>query len=117
MMRKLLDKQLAMFDKGRPLHRMRPLVSALDTFLYEAPVNTKGPPHIRDAVDLKRWMVLVVISLGLCTLMAVWNTGVQKFIYESGNYQLMNSYMAGSHSFSQAAQASARLPGAAPRST
>ena len=99
MVRKLLDKQLAMFEKGRPLHKMRPLVSAIDTFLFEAPVNTKGPPHIRDATDLKRWMVLVVIALGLCTLMAIWNTGVLKFVYESGNYQLMNSYMAASGSF------------------
>jgi Na+-transporting NADH:ubiquinone oxidoreductase subunit B len=98
MVRKLLDRQLAMFEKGRPLHRMRPLVAAVDTFLFEAPHSTKGPPHIRDAVDLKRWMVLVVISLGLCTLMAIWNTGVQKFVYESGNYQLMNSYLSGSGS-------------------
>ncbi len=99
MVRKLLDKQLAMFEKGRPLHKMRPLVSAVDTFLFEAPVNTKGPPHIRDAVDLKRWMVLVVIALSLCTVMAIWNTGVQKFVYESANFQLMNSYMAASGSF------------------
>ncbi len=99
MLRKILDLQLSMFDKGKRLHRLRPLVSAADTFFYEAPMTTRRYPHVRDAVDLKRWMVLVVISLIPCILMAIWNTGLQQLVYDSGNFELMNQYLQASTSW------------------
>ena len=98
MLRRILDYQLSLTKPGKPLHRARPLVEALDTFLYEAPINTKQGPHIRDAVDMKRWMMLVVVSLIPCLLMAIWNTGLQNFVYTSGNYKLMNEYLSGASS-------------------
>jgi Na+-transporting NADH:ubiquinone oxidoreductase subunit B len=98
MLRRILDYQLSLTEKGKPLHRIRPLIEALDTFVYEAPLNTKQAPHIRDAVDIKRWMILVVVSLIPCILMAIWNTGLQSFVYSSGNYQLMNEYLSGATS-------------------
>jgi len=94
MLRKFLDYQLSLTDKGKPLHWLRPLVFAGDTFLYEAPVNTTKGPHIRDAIDMKRWMFLVVVALIPCILMAIWNTGLQKVVYSSGDYKLMNEYLA-----------------------
>lgn len=99
MLRRLLDFQLSFFDKGKPLHRMRPLVSAVDAFCYEVPLNAKRAPFIRDAVDIKRWMVLVVIALLPAILMAIWNTGLQKMVYTSGNDELMNAYLTASASF------------------
>lgn len=93
MLRRLLDYQLSLTEKGRFLHRLRPLVEATDTFLYEAPLNTRRAPHIRDAVDIKRWMVIVVFALIPCILMAIWNTGLQSFVYTSGDYRLMNEYL------------------------
>ncbi|MDB6081458.1 MAG: nqrB [Chlamydiia bacterium] len=100
MLRRFLDFQLSLTEPGKPLHRMRPLVAALDTFLYEAPNKTKGAPHIRDAVDLKRWMIIVFFALLPCILMAIWNAGIQKFVYASGNYKLMNEFIASCHSLS-----------------
>lgn len=100
MLRKFLDYQLSFFEKGKPLHKLRPLVSAVDAFCYEAPLNTKKAPFIRDAIDLKRWMVLVVIALLPCIIMAIWNTGLQKAVYSSGNYKLMNEYLEASTSLS-----------------
>ena len=94
MLRKILDFQLSLTEKGKPLHRLRPLVSATDAFLYETSCRTKLGPHIRDAVDVKRWMLIVVIALIPCILMAIWNTGLQAFVYSSGNYQLMDEYIA-----------------------
>lgn len=100
MLRRILDYQLEMTEKGRRLHRIRPLVEATDTFLYEAPINTSRAPHIRDAVDIKRWMLIVVFALLPCFLMAIWNTGLQSFVYASGDYKLMNEYLIGSTSLS-----------------
>lgn len=99
MLRKFLDFQLSLVAPGKPLHKLHPLVSAGDTFLYEAPLNTTKGPHIRDAIDIKRWMLLVVVALIPCILMAIWNTGLQKYIYSSGNYQLMNEYLSSATSF------------------
>jgi len=99
MLRRFLDSQLSFLEKRKALQRLRPLVSAVDAFCYEPLLNTKKSPFIRDAVDIKRWMVLVVISLLPVILMAIWNTGLQKFVYGSGDYTLMNEYLASSHSF------------------
>jgi Na+-transporting NADH:ubiquinone oxidoreductase subunit B len=100
MLRRLLDFQLSFFEKGKPLYRWRPLATAVDAFCYEVPLNTKRAPFIRDAVDLKRWMVLVVIALIPTILMAIWNTGLQKMVYGSGDFHLMNAYLKASDSFS-----------------
>ncbi len=99
MLRKLLDYQLSLTEKGKPLHAVRPLITALDTFMYEAPLVTTKGPHIRDAVDLKRWMSLVIVALLPCIFMAIWNTGVQSMIYGSGDYRLMDEYLGASASF------------------
>jgi len=100
MLRKFLDYQLSLSEKGKPLHKLRPLFSAMDTFLYEPSINTSKGPHIRDSVDVKRWMMIVVFALIPCILMAIWNTGMQKFVYTSGDSQLMSEYLSGSLSFS-----------------
>lgn len=94
MLRKLLDYQLSMVEKGKPLHRLRPLITAGDTFFYEAPdVTTKGP-HIRDAIDIKRWMMMVVFALIPCILFGIWNAGIQKMVYSSGDFKLMDEFLA-----------------------
>ncbi len=100
MLRRLLDFQLSFFEKGKPLYKMRPLVSAIDTFCYEPPLNAKRRPFVRDAVDLKRWMFLVVIALLPTILMAIWNSGVQQFVYGSASASLLEDYLQASTSFS-----------------
>lgn len=100
MLRKILDYQLSLTEKGKRLSKLRPLVEATDTFLYEAPNVTKRGPHIRDAIDIKRWMIIVVFALIPCILVTIWNTGLQSFVYSSGDYRLMNEYLAGATSLS-----------------
>lgn len=100
MLRRFLDYQLSLTEKGKPLEKLRPLISAGDTFLFEAPINTSRAPHIRDAIDVKRWMLIVVFALLPCILMAIWNTGMQSFVYSSGNYHLLTEYLQASGSLS-----------------
>ncbi len=99
MLRRLLDYTNSLAEPGKPLHFLEPLINANDTFLYEAPINTKKAPHIRDAIDVKRWMILVAVALIPCILMAIWNTGLQKYVYSSGDFQLMNEYLSAGQSF------------------
>jgi Na+-transporting NADH:ubiquinone oxidoreductase subunit B len=54
-----------------------PLYEAADTFLYTPGEVTRGPSHVRDALDLKRMMSIVVVALLPCVVMACYNTGYQ----------------------------------------
>lgn len=77
---------------------LKPLINAVDSFLFETDAVTKTGPHIRDAIDLKRWMILVVAALLPCVFVAIWNSGVQSFVYSSGSLELMNAYITASSS-------------------
>lgn len=76
-LRNTLDKAHPLFDKGGKFERMYPLYEALDTFLYTPGQVTKGLTHVRDSLDLKRMMIMVVVALVPCIFMACWNTGYQ----------------------------------------
>ena len=74
-LRALLDKQEKLFS-GK-LERLYPLHEAGDTFFFTPGDVTKNPSHVRDALDLKRTMITVVIALAGCMFMACYNTGYQ----------------------------------------
>jgi len=76
-LRDLLDKLQPQFEKGGPLEKLYPLYEAADSFLYTPGEITKGATHLRDAIDLKRVMITVVLALLPCFFMAMWNTGYQ----------------------------------------
>ena len=77
MLRKLLDQLHPSFDKGGKLEKFYPLYEALDTFLYTPSDTTLTASHVRDGMNLKRMMSLVVLALGPCIVMALYNTGYQ----------------------------------------
>ena len=76
-LRKLLDKTGTLFAPGAKLERMMPLYEAIDTLLYSPGYATKGRVHVRDGMDLKRMMTIVVIALMPAWLMAMYNSGLQ----------------------------------------
>ena len=76
-LRALLDTQARHFEKGGRLERLYPLWEAQDTFLYTPGEVTRVAPHVRDALDMKRLMITVVIALAGCIYMALYNTGYQ----------------------------------------
>ena len=76
-LRQFLDKIEPAFEKGGKLERFYPLYEATDTFLYSTDEVTTVEPHVRDSVDVKRIMTLVVYALLPCVFMAMWNTGYQ----------------------------------------
>jgi len=66
-----------LFRKGGKLDKLYPLWEAGDTFLKTPGIVTKKAPHVRDAVDLKRVMIFVVIALLPCLCMGIYNVGYQ----------------------------------------
>jgi Na+-transporting NADH:ubiquinone oxidoreductase subunit B len=76
-LRDFLDTQHKHFAHGGKLEKMYPLYEALDTFAYTPGQVAEGSVHVRDALDLKRLMITVVIALTPAILMALFNTGYQ----------------------------------------
>ena len=76
-LRGALDRADPLFKEGGKFEKLYPVYEALDTFLYTPGEVTAGPSHVRDAMDLKRTMIFVVLALVPCTFMAMFNTGLQ----------------------------------------
>jgi len=92
MLRKLLDSVGVHFEKGGKLHKLHPLYEAADTFLYTPAYTTKGQAHVRDALDQKRMMMVVVIALLPCVAMALYNTGLQIHLTVGRGGALLDSW-------------------------
>ncbi|PPK84638.1 Na+-transporting NADH:ubiquinone oxidoreductase subunit B [Neolewinella xylanilytica] len=69
--------------KFEPDHSKSPFLAttydAFYTFLFQPPTVTNGGVHVRDAMDLKRQMVWVVLALQLLYVFGTWNIGQQHF--------------------------------------
>lgn len=75
-LRRFMDKQERHFTEGK-LKYLHPLWEAIDSFIYSTGATTKSGAHIRDAMDLKRMMMMVVYALIPAVFMALYNTGYQ----------------------------------------
>ena len=94
--RKRLDKIRKPFNKGEKFERFAPAVNAFDTFLFVPNHTTKFGSHIRDAVDLKRTMVTVIIALLPALFYGIYNTGYQYFIQTNLEFTFLDAMLHGS---------------------
>ncbi len=76
-LRNLLDRVAPLFEEGGRFPRLFPFYEAIDTILYTPGKTTRAASHVRDALDLKRMMMTVVVALIPCACMAMYNTGLQ----------------------------------------
>lgn len=76
-LRTFLDRQQERFQSGGKLDHLFPLFEAVDTIFYTPGKVTDGRTHVRDAIDLKRMMSVVVAALLPLTFFAMYNTGLQ----------------------------------------
>ena len=69
--------QPGLFEKGGKLWFLHSTIDAFDTFLRVPGTVTRTGAHVRDAVDLKRIMIIVVLALVPAALFGMWNVGYQ----------------------------------------
>jgi Na+-transporting NADH:ubiquinone oxidoreductase subunit B len=79
LLRKFLDKIKPSFEKGGKLSKFHSTFEGFETFLFVPDTVTRQGCHIRDSVDMKRTMSVVVLALVPCLLFGMWNTGFQHF--------------------------------------
>ena len=76
-LRNFVDKIKPTFEKGGKLGFLHSTFDAFETFLFVTNTVTRRGAHVRDCVDLKRIMIMVVIALVPAMLFGIWNTGYQ----------------------------------------
>ena len=97
LIRKNLDKIKKPFEKGGKLEKFYPAFDAFETFLFVPNHTTKSGAHIRDAVDLKRTMVTVIIALIPALIYGIYNTGYQYFIQSGLDFTCLDAFLHGSY--------------------
>tara|TARA_Y100001958_G_scaffold112606_1_gene79888 strand:- start:904 stop:2061 length:1158 start_codon:yes stop_codon:yes gene_type:complete len=95
-LRKQIDRLKKPFSKGSKYERFAPAVNAFDTFLFVPNHTTQKGAHIRDAVDLKRTMVTVIIALIPALIYGIYNTGYQYYIQTGEAFTFLDAFLHGS---------------------
>lgn len=78
-LRNFLDKVKPAFQKGGKLHKLHSTFDAFETFLFVPDKVTFKGSHIRDSIDMKRTMSLVITAMLPALLFGIWNVGFQHF--------------------------------------
>ena len=76
-LKRLFDAARPHFLSGGALQRLHPLFDAVETVAFTPALTTTADAHVRDSLDLKRFMTFVIISLMPPFFYGIYNTGVQ----------------------------------------
>lgn len=79
-LRNFVDKIKPQFEKGGRFEKLHSTFDAFETFLFVPDKVTTEGSHIRDSIDMKRTMSIVVLAMIPALLFGMWNTGYQHFL-------------------------------------
>ena len=97
LLRKIFDSQKPLFQKGGKFEKGYYLFEALETFLFVPDhVTSKKGVQVKDAIDLKRLMMTVVIAMIPCLLFGIWNVGHQHFLANGSSVSFLEKIIFGS---------------------
>lgn len=95
-LRKFIDKIKPDFEEGGKLYAFHSFFDAMETFFFVPDeVTPSRGAHIRDAIDMKRTMMIVVIALVPALLFGMWNVGHWHFEAFGGDAGLMQKFWFG----------------------
>jgi Na+-transporting NADH:ubiquinone oxidoreductase subunit B len=78
-LKKSLDRMKPHFSEGGRLSKFRSVFQGFESFMFVPDKVTYKGSHIRDSIDLKRAMTIVIIALVPALLFGSYNTGLQHF--------------------------------------
>jgi Na+-transporting NADH:ubiquinone oxidoreductase subunit B len=78
-LRKKIDKIKPHFEEGGKLEKFRSVFEGFETFIFVPDKVTSGGSHVRDYIDMKRTMTIVIIALVPTLLFGAYNVGLQHF--------------------------------------
>ena len=95
--RNILDELKKPFEKGQKLEKLYPAFDAFETFLFVPNHTSKTGAHIRDAIDLKRVMITVIIALLPALFYGIYNTGYQYLVQLPESFTTVDAIIHGSY--------------------
>jgi Na+-transporting NADH:ubiquinone oxidoreductase subunit B len=97
LLRKFFNSQKPLFQKGGKFEKGYYLFEALEAFLFVPDhVTSKKGVQVKDAIDLKRLMMTVVIAMIPCLLFGIWNVGHQHFLANGSSVSFLEKIIFGS---------------------
>jgi Na+-transporting NADH:ubiquinone oxidoreductase subunit B len=94
-LRNIVDKIKPHFEKGGKLEMFHSTFDAFETFLFVPNKVTNKGSHIRDAIDMKRTMIIVVMALMPALLFGMWNVGYQNAMATHGSTDFWSVFLYG----------------------
>ncbi len=94
-LRRFIDKIKPNFEKGGKFAALQSTFEAFETFLFVPNHVTQKGSHIRDAMDMKRTMIIVVLALVPALLVGMWNTGLQNALAMGVERSIMANFWFG----------------------
>ena len=87
-LRNIFDNAHAKLNKSEKTKKFFPLVDSMDTLVFTPNHTTQKGAHIRDAIDLKRTMMFVILAMIPCLLFGMYNAGHWHYFAtgEAGEY-------------------------------
>ena len=80
LIRKIFDSQRQHFLKRGKLEKYYPIFEATETFFFIPDHVSRTGPHVRDSLDLKRFMSFVILALMPPLFFGIYNTGYQSHL-------------------------------------
>ena len=94
-LRDYLNRVKPKFEKGGRFEKLHSTFDAFEAFLYVSNKVTSKGAHIRDAVDLKRTMSVVIIAMMPAMLFGMWNVGYQYYLSIGQHVSLLANFWFG----------------------
>ena len=94
-LKKLVDNIKPTFSKGGKLGFLHSTFDAFETFLFVPDHVTKKGVHVRDSIDLKRTMTIVILALMPALLFGMYNTGYQHNLATGGDMAFWDMFFFG----------------------
>ena len=84
--RRLLENTAIFVKKNPYLKSLYPIIEATDEFFFGTDKTTRLAPHIVDAVDIKRYMSLVIVGLIPATIAGIYFYGLRVLVVIAVSY-------------------------------
>ncbi len=83
------------FEKGGKLYWLHSTVDAFETFLHVPGTVARKGAHVRDAVDIKRIMIIAVIAAVPAAIFGMWNVGYQHSLATGVSLNVLQAFWFG----------------------
>ena len=95
LLKAFLDSQRKHFAKGGKFERGYPLFESIESVFYSLDRVTEKGPHVRDSLDVKRFMTIVIFTLLPLLFFGIYNAGYQSHLAAGKSLHFGSTFISG----------------------